>query len=233
MTTVTARARDKFAMVDAEHPPSGRPPTLWPRQDDARSAKAFAQKAKVLLGFTGPVPNEPSGSTGSMRTEPPPGLGSEQAHVSAFLGFLRATVVEKAGSLPDAALRRSSPHWGWSPLELVQHLAYMERRWFTWGFLGEPVRDPWGDSQGAPDGAWLVPADRMLADVVRMLEDQAATTERILGARGMDEVAALGGRFDTDPPELRWICFHVLQEYARHAGHLDIAVELAGGLTGE
>jgi hypothetical protein len=25
----------------------------------------------------------------------------------------------------------------------------------------------------------------------------------------------------------------VLQEYARHAGHLDLAVELAGGPTGE
>ena len=32
-------------------------------------------------------------------------------------------------------------------------------------------------------------------------------------------------------PTLAWICFHVLQEYARHAGHLDIAVELAGGPT--
>ena len=36
-----------------------------------------------------------------------------------------------------------------------------------------------------------------------------------------------------DPPTLSWICFHVLQEYARHVGHLDVAVELAGGPTGE
>jgi hypothetical protein len=32
---------------------------------------------------------------------------------------------------------------------------------------------------------------------------------------------------------LQWICFHVLQEYARHVGHLDVVVELAGGPTGE
>jgi hypothetical protein len=44
---------------------------------------------------------------------------------------------------------------------------------------------------------------------------------------------ALGGRFVADPPTLGWICFHVLQEYARHVSHLDIAVELAGGPTGE
>jgi hypothetical protein len=47
-------------------------------------------------------------------------------------------------------------------------------------------------------------------------------------------VAATGGRFSGDEaPDLRWICFHVLQEYARHAGHLDIVVELEGGPTGE
>jgi hypothetical protein len=29
------------------------------------------------------------------------------------------------------------------------------------------------------------------------------------------------------------ILFHLLQEYARHGGHLDIVSELAGGQTGE
>ena len=47
-------------------------------------------------------------------------------------------------------------------------------------------------------------------------------------------MAPPGGRGSTtSPPALGWICFHVLQEYARHAGHLDIAVELAGGEVGE
>jgi Protein of unknown function (DUF664) len=34
-------------------------------------------------------------------------------------------------------------------------------------------------------------------------------------------------------PTLAWILFHVLQEYARHAGHLDITRELLDGATGE
>jgi hypothetical protein len=109
----------------------------------------------------------------------------------------------------------------------------MERRWFTWGFLGEPVPDPWGDSQGSPDAAWLVPAGRSTEDVVALLADQAGRTEAVLDSTPLDTVAATGGRFAADPPELRWICFHVLQEYARHAGHLDVAVELAGGPVGE
>ena len=50
------------------------------------------------------------------------------------------------------------------------------------------------------------------------------------------ERGAVGGRFADDgtpPPTLAWICFHVLQEYARHAGHLDVVRELADGATGE
>jgi hypothetical protein len=34
-------------------------------------------------------------------------------------------------------------------------------------------------------------------------------------------------------PALIWILFHVLQEYARHAGHLDVARELADGSVGQ
>jgi hypothetical protein len=34
-------------------------------------------------------------------------------------------------------------------------------------------------------------------------------------------------------PALIWILFHVLQEYARHAGHLDVARELADGTVGQ
>jgi hypothetical protein len=168
-----------------------------------------------------------------VRAEPQPGLGDEAAHLAAYLDFYRETVVAKARSLPDAELRRPVLPSGWTPLELLQHLAYMERRWFTWGFLGEPVSDPWGDSQGSPDAAWLVAPERSLDDVVALLEEQARVTARVLSSAPLDALAATGGRFDADPPDLRWTGFHVLQEYARHAGHLDVVVELAGGDVGE
>ena len=170
---------------------------------------------------------------GAVRAEPPPGLGGEAAHVAAYLAFYRATVLDKARALPAAELRRPLVPSGWTPLELLQHLAYMERRWFTWGFLGAAVPDPWGDSQGSPDAAWLVPTDRTLEDVAGLLGAQAERTEAVLSSAAMGDLAATGGRFATDPPDLRWICHHVLQEYARHAGHLDVAVELAGGPVGE
>jgi hypothetical protein len=43
----------------------------------------------------------------------------------------------------------------------------------------------------------------------------------------------LGGRFSSDPPTLGWILAHLLQEYARHVGHLDVVRELIDGSVGE
>jgi hypothetical protein len=169
------------------------------------------------------------------RQEPEGALGGELAHVAAYLDFYRSTLVEKCRSLPVAELRVARMPSGWTPLELLDHVAHMEQRWFVWGFLGEPLADPWGDSSSAPERPWHVPADRDLDQVVAFLEEQAARTSAVLAAAGPEDVAAGTGRFagTPQPPALRWICFHVLQEYARHAGHLDVAVELAGGHTGE
>ena len=173
-----------------------------------------------------------------MREEPAPGLEGEAAHHAAYLDFYRATCLEKCRSLPAEELRASRLPSGWTPLELLHHLAFMERRWFTWGFLGEPVRDPWGDSGGDGSQPWQVPDGFGLEAVVAMLEEQGERTRLVLAGNDLDALAATGGRFGggsdaAPPPDLRWICFHVLQEYARHAGHLDIAVEIAGGHVGE
>jgi hypothetical protein len=43
-----------------------------------------------------------------------------------------------------------------------------------------------------------------------------------------------GERWDgADPATLERVLFHLLQEYARHVGHLDIVAELATGTSGE
>jgi uncharacterized damage-inducible protein DinB len=169
-----------------------------------------------------------------VRTEPGPGVGDEAAHHAAYLAFYRATVIEKCRSLPETELRRPWVPSGWTLLELVNHLAHMERRWFVWGFLGEEVDEPWEDSRGDGDAAWFVSPQRTVDEVLSLLEETGRRTEAVLAEHPLDAVAASTGRFrGQDPPDLRWICFHVLQEYARHAGHVDIAVELAGGPTGE
>jgi hypothetical protein len=72
-----------------------------------------------------------------------------------------------------------------------------------------------------------VVADDMTAEqLAERLERIGERTRGVLRDFPLDEVASPGGRFADDPPTLEWICFHVLAEYARHAGHLDIVVEL-------
>jgi uncharacterized damage-inducible protein DinB len=149
---------------------------------------------------------------------------------SAYLDFYREKAVEKVLSLSAEDQETSRVPSVWTPLQLLHHLVHMEQRWFVWGFLAEPVDEPFGDEVG---GAWGVPPDRDVHQVAAMARAVGERTRAVLASHPLDAVASLGGRFQEDPPSLAWICFHVLQEYARHLGHLDVAVELAGGPTGE
>ncbi|GHD02272.1 mycothiol transferase [Zhihengliuella salsuginis] len=161
------------------------------------------------------------------------------AQLAAYLDYYRASIERKLDGLDDRALRTSRLPSGWTPLELLAHLVHMEQRWFVWGFLAEDVAEPWGDHAGGADGGrWAVPADAGRAFADGLLERLHATGRRtsgILASTPLETRGALGGRFtgDDPAPSLLWIGFHVLQEYARHAGHLDIVRELHDGGTGE
>jgi uncharacterized damage-inducible protein DinB len=149
---------------------------------------------------------------------------------SRYLSFYRETVLRKLGFLSDVELRTSRLVSGWTPIELLSHLAHMEQRWLIWGFLGEHVEEPWGDQK---DDRWHVPEHVTPGQLTAMLRSVGERTTTVLTEHSLEEKAPPGPRFDGEPATLAWICFHVLQEYARHAGHLDIAVELAAGNVGE
>ena len=75
--------------------------------------------------------------------------------------------------------------------------------------------------------------EETLAGLVAALDAQAARTRAIVNAHDLADVGQPGERWDgADPPSLERILFHLVQEYARHLGHLDIASELAGGPRG-
>jgi hypothetical protein len=152
-----------------------------------------------------------------------------------YLDYYRSVVTRKLDGLPDAELRTSRLPSGWTPLELLKHLVYMERRWLRWGFLAEPVEEPLGDHDD--DGRWRVHPHETATELIAALHAGGDRTREIVAGAALDDVAPIGGRFqpgDRHPcPTLAWILLHVLQEYARHAGHLDIVRELADGATGE
>ncbi len=79
--------------------------------------------------------------------------GPPAAVLLGHLDYFRATVVATLAELEGAQLRTSAVASGWTPLELVNHLTHVERRWLVWGFAGRDVGDPWADQR---DGHWAV-----------------------------------------------------------------------------
>ena len=151
-----------------------------------------------------------------------------------FLGYLdyfRSQIVTRLRALPEADLRSSRLPSGWTPLELVNHLTFVELRWLEWGFEGEPVDEPWADSR---DGRWYVDPDKTLDDLLDALAARADRTRKIVESHDLADTGQPGERWSgAEPATLERVLFHLVQEYARHAGHLDIVAELAGGPTGE
>lgn len=152
-----------------------------------------------------------------------------------YLDYYRSTIIRKVEGLSDDDFRRRVAPSGWSPADLLVHLAAMERRWIRWGFAGDPVTDPWRDHAGGdPEGTWESPSDITVAQIVARLTEDGRRTRDLVSISALDERAAVGGRFtEGEQPTLGWILMHVLQEYARHAGHLDVIRELIDGRTGE
>jgi hypothetical protein len=162
-------------------------------------------------------------------------LGDPKELLLGFLDYYRSVIVRKIEGLPDAELRASRLPSGWAPLELAKHLIYMERRWLRWGFRAEQVPDPRGDEDQA--GRWHAEPGDTAAGLIAALHATGEQTRAIAAAAELTDISAPGGRFsDSDPrprPTLAWILVYVLQEYACHAGHLDVARELIDGTTGE
>ena len=157
--------------------------------------------------------------------------GSRSEVFTRYLEFFRDRLAEKVRGLPDGELRRSRLPSGWTPLELVKHLTYVERRWLEWGFLGRPVPDPWGDQR---DDRWYIEPEETRDTLLADLAAQAERSQAVIDQHDLDEVGQPGERWDGKPPAtLERVLFHLTQEYARHVGHLDIVCELADGSTGE
>jgi uncharacterized damage-inducible protein DinB len=148
-----------------------------------------------------------------------------------YLDYFRETILAKVSALPDHELRRSGLPSGWTPLELLKHLRYVELRWIEWGFQGGEVADPWGDRRA---DRWYVASDETRDELAAALRAQGAHTAAVVTSNELTTVGVPGPRWDGEPPApLDRVLFHLLQEYARHLGHLDIVAELAGGPVGE
>lgn len=157
----------------------------------------------------------------------PAHLGDELTITLGFLQRQRDLVAWKMRGADDGVLRSVATPTGLTLHGLVRHLENVERSWLRDVFAGEQaLAYDWTDED--PDGEFHVTADTSMA---RLLEDYAAEADRsdtvVRTATSLDDVSS------RDNYTLRWILQHLIEETARHLGHIDVLREQADGAVGE
>lgn len=177
------------------------------------------------------MPNQPE-RTPAVLERPAAEVSDPRELLLESLEWYRNALMRKIAGLSDAQLRTPVEPMGWSPLGMVNHLGWVERRWMRWGFAAEdlPVY-PHGDD----DTEWSVPAERSIDSVVAAYFDEVERSRALVRGVDLAARATVGGRFTSpdEAPSLGRIVVHLLQEYARHVGQLDVVRELIDGETGE
>jgi hypothetical protein len=162
------------------------------------------------------------------------GSVTEAAHVgdegTTLLGFLqhqRDVVAWKMRGASDEVLRSVSTPTGLTLHGLVRHLEHDERYWFRDIFAGEDNL-PYAWSDEDPDGEFHVPVEVTMAELLAAYAEEAARCDAVVEvAPSLDAVSARRGF------SLRWIIIHLIEETARHLGHIDLLREQADGEVGD
>ncbi|MDQ0376419.1 DinB family protein [Amycolatopsis thermophila] len=154
---------------------------------------------------------------------PPSVNADEKTTLTTFLDYLREAVIAKAAGVPDDVARTPGVSSGTSLLGLLRHLTGVEHNWFVWSYRGEgSLRD----DELTPD-----PADT----VAGLIDDYRRTVRRcneiIAACEDLDRPGARTLR-EAEPPSMRWLLVHLIEETARHAGHADILREQIDGAVG-
>jgi uncharacterized damage-inducible protein DinB len=166
------------------------------------------------------------------RTDDIPASWDERAILTTMLDYARDTVHAKCAGIAEPDARRA-PLPG-SPLTtisgLVSHLRWVEHHWIEVTLLGGPDQGPWTD--GDPDREMRIATSIPIADLLDDYRSSCARHRELVAALDLDTPSKGVLEWRAEPVTLRWILFHLIEETARHNGHLDILRELADGVTG-
>jgi hypothetical protein len=140
-----------------------------------------------------------------------------------WLGHLRDSAVFKLEGLTSEQLRwRPAPSAN-SLGVIAVHLGYAERLWLRAIVAGEPMDMGWRAHMFELPEGWGVD------EVVAFYRRETALADIVLDAAASFDEPARG---DLRPTTLRWAVYHLIEETARHVGHMDITRELLDGRTG-
>lgn len=156
-----------------------------------------------------------------------PYTGDEKESLYVALDRHRNAILWKLDGLSDDDLRRPMVPSGTTLLGMVKHLASVEYAWFCSTFGRESLEVPYSDDDW--DSDWRIEPWETTEGVLTYFAMARAAADAVI-----DELDVLdtGTAWFGPTVSLRWVLIHMVEEYARHAGHADILRELIDGATG-
>jgi hypothetical protein len=157
------------------------------------------------------------------------GQANERELVTGFLDWYRAVAGRKVDGLSLAQASRPMTPSGLTALGVVKHLTWVERHWFQRRFAGADL-----ELYEGPDNAptFRLDASDSVASVLADYEIAVDESRAVAAVAALDDVAARPHPI-FGAVTLRWVLVHLLEETARHAGHLDVMREALDGRTGD
>jgi uncharacterized damage-inducible protein DinB len=157
-----------------------------------------------------------------------PFTGGEKESLHASLDRHRDVVLWKVEGLDDEQVRRPMTPSGTNLIGLVKHLASVEYGWFCETFGRESNSLPFNDED--PDADMRAAPHETTGAIVDYYGEAREAADRAIDELDIQHV---GTAWFGEPVTMRWVLIHMIEETARHAGHMDILRELIDGATGD
>jgi Protein of unknown function (DUF664) len=157
---------------------------------------------------------------------------TEDEMLHSFLQGQRASVLAIVEGLDEDAWHRSVVSTGWTPAGMVEHLGGAEWHWFQGVIAGNhPELAGDVDEDRAPYDPMTVvfTSDEPSTEILDFYRSQCAASDAVLASTSMSAKPLGSHGLGYEPPNVRWVVLHMIEETARHAGHLDIAREQLDG----
>lgn len=149
--------------------------------------------------------------------------------VVGYFQFLHSTAVNKVAGLTEEQARvtpiPSSPVV--SPLGVIKHVTAVYRQHLQIHLAGSHLPSLWPTPDTTAD--WRLGSDDTVDSVIEDFDREWEQAQRNIAAADWDAEVAVYGR----AVRVGRLLVDVLQEVARHVGHLDVVREMIDGATGE
>lgn len=165
----------------------------------------------------------------------PSNAPTEREGLEQFLDYFRQVVRRKAEGLTVQELTRTVAASTLTIGGIIRHLTYVEEFWFGVVLQGPEMGEPWAsvDWESHPDWDFDSAAGLSGEALLAAHEHSCALSRQALAEVADLDALTARGNGDGEKFNVRWILIHLIEEYARHAGHADLIREAIDGATGD